>query len=146
MSARTYIPSALKTQFQVEAGKRRENWLYAVAALHQEVKHWVSEQPDWTVIESETEILEDGAKSAYTLPVLEITGPQGTVILEPIAALVSGAQGRVDLYGWPSLYRVMLLLQPNGRWVVRTDSGLDWPHNWSKDTFFELAKGLLRDS
>jgi len=68
--------------------------------------------------------------------------------LEPIARGTVGAQGRVDLYAWPSLFRVMLLHKPRGKdrpleWVVRTESGLDWPQAWSRETFLTLADGLL---
>ena len=69
------------------------------------------------------------------MPVLTIHAPQGRLILEPIARGIVGAQGRVDLYAWPSLFKVLLLHKPRGKdrpleWVVRTESGLDWPQPW----------------
>lgn len=146
MTARTYIPTAMKAASQEENDERLEHWRRAVAALIDAVQLWVSASSGWKVSQSDTEITEDGTGRPYALPILEITSPQGVIVLEPIAARVAGARGRVDFYGWPSLYRVMLLLQPEGEWVVRTDSGIDWPHDWGKDTFFELAKSLSRAS
>jgi hypothetical protein len=55
-----------------------------------------------------------------------------------------GAAGRVDLYAWPTLFRVMLLRSPQDEtWAIRTDSGLRWPNPWSEETFAQLALGLL---
>lgn len=43
----------------------------------------------------------------------------------------------------------MLLHKPRDKdrpleWVVRTESGLDWPHPWGRETFLALAEGLLK--
>ena len=86
------------------------------------------------------------ARTAYRVPVVTIHAPQGRLILEPIARGTLGAQGRVDLHAWPSLFRVMLLHRPRGKdrpleWVVRTESGLDWPQLWNRETFLTLAEG-----
>ena len=41
------------------------------------------------------------------------------------------------------MFRVMLLRQSD-QWIIRTESGLDWPQAWSQETFLTLADGLLR--
>jgi hypothetical protein len=142
MITRHKFLSPMKSDNSAENERKIENWRQALGTLQADVKQWVSERPDWSIQQSDTSIQEDSDGKTYWLPELEITGPNGIVVLQPVAALVTGAEGRVDLYAWPSLYRVMLLLQWNGSWVIRTDSGLDWPFPWGKDTFFDLAQRL----
>jgi len=92
---------------------------------------------------AEKELAEEIVGGAYRVPVVTIHALQGRLILEPIARGTMGAQGRVDLYAWPSLFRVMLLRRDGG-WVARTESGIDWPQAWDRETFLTLADGLLK--
>lgn len=124
-----------------EAARVRDEWLTAIDALRQQVREWAEHQ-GWTVTESEREVNEYDL-GTYTVPVLEIETPSGEVVLEPKGQGTLGGWGRVDLAAWPALYRVMLLWKPGRSWVVRTDSGLDWPHPWGPATFVELAEGLI---
>jgi hypothetical protein len=124
-----------------EAARLREEWLGAIDALREQVKGWAEAQ-GWRVDQSEREVIEEQI-GAYHVPVLEIDTPRGQVVLEPKGQDLVGARGRVDLYAWPTLYRVMLLRKPGQDWVVRTESGLNWPHPWEQATFVELAEGLL---
>ena len=124
-----------------EAARLREEWLGAIDALREQVRGWAEAQ-GWQVDQSEREVLEEQI-GAYNVPVLEIETPRGQVVLEPKGQDLVGARGRVDLYAWPTLYRVMLLRKPGQDWVVRTESGLNWPHPWEQATFVELAEGLL---
>ena len=73
---------------------------------------------------------------------LLIHAQPGDLVVEPVARYVPGAEGRVDFYAWPSHNRVRLLRRPEG-WVVRTDSGIDWPHPWNRETFLDLARRLM---
>jgi hypothetical protein len=124
-----------------EAARAKDEWLQAVGELEQQVRQWAEAQ-GWTVEQSEREV-DDAYIGTYKAPVLEISTPQGNVHLEPIGIDVPGARGRVDLRAWPSLYRVMLMRKPDQRWVVRTESGINWPHPWGVGTFVELTEGLL---
>ena len=124
-----------------EAARLREEWLGAIEALREQVRGWAEAQ-GWQVDQSEREVLEEQI-GTYKVPVLEIDTPRGQVVLEPKGQDLVGARGRVDLYAWPTLYRVMLLRKPGQDWVVRTESGLNWPHPWEQATFVELAEGLL---
>jgi hypothetical protein len=124
-----------------EAAQIRDEWLGAVEALRQQVREW-AEQQGWMVNQTEREI-EEYDLGTYKVPVLEIDTPQGELVLEPIAQNVLGATGRVDLYAYPTHFRVMLLRRDGPGWVVRTDSGLNWPHPWGQATFVELAEGLV---
>src|SRR5262245_60987596 len=106
----------------------RDEWLQVVAALARDVRGW-AEKKGWTVTEEPREINEERL-GIYQAPALQIDTPNGQVILEPIARDVAGADGRVDLYAWPTHFRVKLLRRADGIWYVRTDSGINWPHPW----------------
>ena len=129
----------------------RQNWERNTQTLADEVQEWAEQEASargWRMEREEKELAEDVVGGAYRVPVLTIHAPEGRLILEPIARGTVGAQGRVDLYAWPSLFKVMLLHTPRGKdrpleWVVRTESGLNWPHPWSRETFLALAEGLL---
>ncbi len=137
----------------LEAGMAdsRSNWERHTAQLAEEVQTWAAQEAGargWRVEREEIEHAEEVVGGTYHVPVLTIHAPQGRLVLEPIARGVMGAQGRVDLYAWPSLFRVMLLHKPRGKdagleWVVRTESGVDWPLPWGRETFLTLAEGLL---
>jgi hypothetical protein len=124
-----------------EAARIRDEWLGAIDALRQQVREW-AEQQGWNVAESESEVNEYDL-GTYKVPVLEIETPQGDVVLKPIGQDLLGGWGRVDLAAWPALYRVMLIRKPGLDWVVRTESGINWPHPWGPATFVELTEGLL---
>lgn len=126
-------------------------WERHTALLADEVQSWAEQEAaarGWRVEREELELAEEVVGGAYHVPVVTIYASQGRLVLEPIARGVMGAQGRVDLYAWPSLFRVMLLHKPLGKdaglnWVVRTESGVDWPLPWGRETFLTLAEGLL---
>jgi hypothetical protein len=91
----------------------------------------------------------------YKAPILSIITPNGKLVMEPVARVTFGGQGTVELYAWPTLFRVRLLRKPKEprqhihniediEWTILTDSGIQWPNSWSKGTFFELAEGLLQ--
>ena len=130
----------------------RDDWERHTALLADEVQAWARQEESargWRVEREEKELAEEVVGGWYHVPVLTIHAPQGNLILEPIARGTVGAQGRVDLYAWPSMFRVMLLHKPRGKdrpleWGVRTESGLDWPQPWSRETFLVLAEGLLK--
>ncbi len=120
----------------------QDAWTGDVNALTDDVQAWAGEQ-GWAVGRGDTELSEAVVGGSYHLPGLTIDAPEGRLLLEPVARSVVGAAGRVDLYAWPSHYRVMLLRQAAGGWVVRTESGLDWPQPWNRETFLTVARGLL---
>jgi hypothetical protein len=127
-----------------EQARLRDEWLQVFEALSRQVRGW-AEKRGWTVTEEPREINEERL-GIYQAPVLQIETPHGSAFLEPIARDVAGADGRVDLYAWPTHFRVKLLRRPDGIWYVRTDSGINWPHPWRGETFVELVEGLLDES
>ncbi len=134
---------SVRTLDRNEAETALAQWQTAVKALAHEIEDWARER-GWGVERSSGEVNEE-LFGVYEVPVLTIETDKGRLILEPIARMVVGADGRVDLYAYPTLFRVMLLYTAGDhRWTVRTDSGIDWPQPWQKDTFYALAAGLLR--
>lgn len=122
-----------------------QGWTDAVNALFQQVQQWITEErPEWQIEFTTADITEESL-GRYTTRVMEISAHSGRLILEPVGRDVFGADGRIDLYAWPSLYRVMLLRSFAGdEWVIRTSSGIDWPQPWSQPGFLAVADRLLR--
>jgi hypothetical protein len=124
-----------------EATAFRDEWLQTVQDMIALVRGW-AENRGWISEEERHEVREERL-GTYDVPVLGIDTPHGRLVFEPIAREVIGAEGRIDLYAWPSLFRVMLLRKSDMSWIVRTDSGVNWPNPWNEKTFGELALGLL---
>lgn len=127
-----------------EAQEAIAEWQSAVSAVLQQVREWIAEaRPEWQIETSSADVTEESS-GRYTISVLEIIAANGRLILEPVGRDVYGAKGRIDLYAYPSLYRVMLLRNyADGEWVMRTGSGIDWPQPWGKEGFLAVADRLL---
>ena len=120
-----------------------QEWLDTLGGLFADVSTWIGEQPGWSVQSSTKEIVEE-ALGSYSAPVLTINADNGRLILEPIARIVFGGTGSVELYAWPTLYRVRLLRKANiDGWLILTDSGITLKQPWNKETFIGLARDLL---
>src|SRR5438094_155105 len=91
----------------VDAESAREEWFRAVTALTEQVGEWAARW-NWPVERKTLDVTEE-LLGTYGVPMLEIQTEWGPLFLEPVARYVMGAEGRVDLYAYPSLYRVMLL-------------------------------------
>lgn len=127
-----------------EAEEAIQEWTAAVGALLHQVEQWVAEdRKEWKIEFSSADVTE-ASSGSYTIPVLEIVAPNGRLMLEPVGRDVYGARGRIDLYAWPSLYRVMLLRSfASDEWGIRTGSGIDWPQPWGREGFLAVADRLL---
>ena len=142
------------------ATRQREDWLQVVEALFADVEVWAREwliswewtpAVGWDVLKREKEIVEDFSHDRYSVPVLEINARpheiklarEEMLVLEPMGFNSSTGMGRIDFYVWPAMYRVRLLNRAGSRWTIKTDSGLDWPLPWNKETFMQIAEGLL---
>jgi len=118
------------------------SWQALVRSLADDVSAW-SKAQGWGISEKLHKVTEEGL-GAYDVPFLVIQLPQQLLFLEPVARLVMGAQGRVDLYSYPSMDRVMLLY--NGKeWIIRPELGPTWPLPWNRDTYLDLAQRLTAD-
>ena len=136
MATATAVRSGQKTNWN----QIRLEWSNQVHDLVQEVRSW-SEEQGWRVTEAQVELNEAGL-GTYTLPMLTIDLPEGTAILKPVAQRVLNGQGRVDLYSYPTMDKVMLFCK-GGTWVVRPELGPSWPLAWGKVCFLDLMQRLV---
>jgi hypothetical protein len=119
--------------------KETESWLSLVNDLTREVESWAAAR-HWAVHRDQKTIRESRL-GEYIVPVLSVMAPAGRVQVDPVARYVAGGDGRIDLLAWPSLTR-MLLIRSGGRWVLKTDSGVEWPEGWNQQTFARLVELL----
>lgn len=134
------MPTASATQNS--ASEVQEQWTQDIHRLTEQVSEWVRQEPDWTV-ETSSASLSEEPLGAYTVPVLTVNAPNGRLILEPIARNYPG-RGIIELYAWPTLFRVRLLHGSDAAdWRVRVDSGFTLHQDWNRQNFITLAKDLL---
>jgi hypothetical protein len=121
-----------------------QEWRTTLNHLIEEISGWVQEQPGWSVQPISQQEVAEEALGRYTAPVLTIDTPEGRLILEPMARMGFGSKGIVELYAWPTLYRVRLIQRPPGEgWDILTDSGIKLRQPWNRETFVTLAQDLL---
>jgi hypothetical protein len=131
-----------------------DEWTGLVNALAEQISTWASEEA-WSV-EKDQKQVDEGPFGVYKVPVLTLEVPDrrrfnsrwfrlpgGRLILEPIARNFPG-NGIVELYAYPTLYRVRLILRSEAAsWEVLTDSGIPLHQEWNKENFVTLANDLL---
>lgn len=85
---------------QVNWEEKRLAWLASVAELYRKIEEWFKPLIDENLMQTERtdKQLDDGPLGVYEIPQLEVAMGDKTVIFEPIARNVIGAQGRIDLY------------------------------------------------
>lgn len=136
------------TAFKTTASKKlgaflREEWLRTVKGLQHQIKTWISSEPGWSVSEGEQHQVEENPLGVYAMTDLDIHTPDGRLVLEPVARNYP-ASGIVELYAWPTLYRVRLVEDiTTGKWRVRTDSGIYLRQEWNQENFVVLINDLL---
>lgn len=121
------------------AARDRQTWRAAVEELTAQVEAWARGR-NWAV-RREAKQVHESRLGTYTLPALSILAPAGQLQFDPVARDIVRGEGRVDLLGWPSLTR-MMLIRTSGQWVLKTDSGVEWPEGWSEATFARMAELL----
>jgi hypothetical protein len=127
---------------QQKEDKLRDEWTQAVRDLERDVADWARAE-GWNVSASERVVNEESI-GVYAVPDLTIETPEGQrLILEVKGRGPAGASGRVQLFAWPTLFRVLLLRKPDDGWIIRTDSGIPLRKTWNRETFITLAKDLL---
>jgi hypothetical protein len=126
---------------QIDWESERETWVKSVRDLCSRILQW-SEEQHWSVHEDRKQVTESRL-GTYELPTLMVQAPSGRVHVDPIGRDIVGAHGRVDVFAWPTLHR-MLLVRDNGGWQLKTDSSIEWPRRWGKRAFVELVNILTR--
>lgn len=124
---------------EIDWGAKKKAWIKQVQELCAEVKQWAEEEK-WAVKETNKQISEDHIGS-YEVPALVIQSTQGRIHIDPIGCNIVGAEGRVDIFTFPAMNR-MLLVRIGDAWELETDSRVTWPKSWSKETFVDIVKAL----
>jgi len=123
--------------------RRKKDWAAHMDVLCKDIQKWVSEERGkWSVQASGKKKIEQQEIGTYSLPRLTIKTPGGRIQLEPVGMDLFTGEGRVDFYASPS-FRRLLLVDTGKGWKLRTDSGIEWPHKWSKNEFFEVVKAII---
>jgi hypothetical protein len=121
----------------------RDEWLHTVEDLKQLIAAWVAEEPGWSTANGEEHRLQEDPIGVYSVTSMDIHTPEGRLVLEPIARNYP-ARGIVELYAWPTLFRVRLLRDAaKSGWRVRTDSGIFLREEWTRENFIALVNDLL---
>ena len=116
-----------------------KQWQSTVDAVLTDVEQWCV-QAGWLVHSSELSIDEDST-GTYKTRQLQIKTPIDHLFVQPIGRDIVAADGRIDIYAWPSLYRAILILHGK-KWVLLDDFGKKWPTPWSRETFIDVAQKL----
>jgi len=120
----------------------RDEWLRSLAALEETLQAWVVREPGWTTEAGETDTISEEALGDYQAPMLTIHSPDGELRVEPVARNFPG-RGIVELYAWPTAFRVRLIQAETGEWRVLTDSGIYLRQTWERAPFMLLARDLM---
>ncbi len=122
----------------------RAAWIAAVEELIRNATWWVSDEPTWRVTQ-ETKTITEEPLGEFNLPLLRIeTEGNDYLMLEPIARQSWRGNGEVVLWNFPTYLRVRLMRdEAANRWIVRTESGMNWPFLLDQEVFLDVAKRLL---
>ena len=128
---------------QTDRQHERETWAASVRSLCNDILRW-SEEKRWATHEDKKQITED-LLGTYQLPFLMIRPPSGVVHVDPVGRDIVNAEGRVDVFTWPTLDR-MVLVRTNGDWEVLADDYSDWSRLWGKETFLKMIDHLAEQA
>jgi len=132
--------ASLSTETQAETVLE---WQDSVQSLFSEIAVWANSEPGWRVESYVVERSEE-ALDSYSIAGLLISTPAGQLRLEPVARLVFGGRGTVELRALPTLFRVRIIRSAKSdEWVILTDSGVPLRQEWNRDNFVRLAQDLL---
>lgn len=118
---------------------QRKNWVALLGELADQVESWATSM-NWPVARQE-KLIEERAIGSYAADVVHIKTPQGILIVEPVAREIMRGDGRVDMYAFPTLRRVVIVREGD-KWTFYSDSSVRLSKSWKKDNFINLAKDL----
>lgn len=130
-----------------------ENWQQAIDRLFNDVTNWAQAwlgEGGNVRLDSAVNFGRTGLGSSQVLvidipPQDKMLVPKEELVFEPKGLNAQAGKGFVDFFVWPAHHRVRLIYSFDDQtWLIRTDSGLFWPHPWNKATFEEIAEGFLR--
>ncbi|MCY2951294.1 MAG: hypothetical protein NTU53_04860 [Planctomycetota bacterium] len=120
--------------------QQRDQWLGWLDQLVSDIAAW-SEHEGWGVNREQKTVTEP-LLGTYSAPVLHVQISGGRIQVNPIGLHMIGAEGRVDLEGWPTLNRVKLVRRQE-QWQIVTDSNVPLRLPWCEQTFVQLAQDLI---
>lgn len=136
---------AMLAEAKLDPDEERSRWIDVVTAFTHQVSDWAREQ-NWRVEVKQSERSEE-LLGTYHVPLLIIQTERGAAIVEPVARVVAGSEGRIDIYAYPARFRVMLLRSSeSGEWRIRTDSRVYLRQPWNRETFVDLVQDLTAAS
>ena len=122
----------------------RDEWVGAYSNLVEQIKGWIASQKGWRLEESEPRLIQEESTGSYSAPDIAIITDDGSLSLGIMRRGSVESPGWVELAGWPTQYRVVLLHNTSAsEWKVLTDSGITLRQEWNGDNFILLAKDLL---
>src|SRR5438552_18944905 len=113
---------------EVDSDEQRR-WIDAVTAIIDRAQEWARQRGWRSALQTMT--LTEDRLGTYQVPVLTVESDQGKIVLEPVARWTSPGEGRIDVYSWPSLNRLMLLRNGDG-WELFTEAAVRWPRPWTQ--------------
>jgi len=98
----------------IDAVKKRDEWIDRLDALVEDIARWVGEL-GWTPRRIEKR-MEESQIGKYKAPALVMQEGTTRVLLEPVARFATGADGVVDLYLMPAYDDIASLYLYDGKW------------------------------
>ena len=120
----------------------RDTWIQRVRHLTDDVRRWC-ENERWFVHEGTRQVTEDEI-GTYEVPTLMIQTPAGRLVFEPVARFIvgKGIRGRLDLYEFPTLRKVLILDAEEGpAWYSQDRVNLQQP--WNQTGFKAIVNDLM---
>jgi len=137
------IQSGKGRGFDVEESKRE--WLRAIDSLLERISGWLEPvaQKGLVKLHRNKVTISEDSLGVYEAPCLEIEAVGRRVVLEPVARVVFGGAGRIDM-GHGRLARV-LIREPNenNRWLISSAYTKGEGAVLTDETFTEALQSLL---
>lgn len=118
-------------------------WVSDLRTLITEVKGWALSE-GWQ-IDSSSRVIDEVSVGPYEVEELTMYIPnQGRVHLEVIGRGDENSPGKIEMFAWPTLIRVLFFKKQEG-WTIRTDSSLPLGM-LDKQNFIKYAKLITGDN
>ncbi len=131
------------TSKSMDLGKTKAEWLAAINDLLDQISTWLKPAADEGLLKlARGEIVvREEALGVYQAPVLQIQSGVRVVSVEPIARVVFGGTGRIDMGHGPKS-RVLIRTRQN-KWMLSTPDPKDKGRELTEETLSEALQFLL---
>lgn len=118
-------------------------WIRAVHDLIEMVQGWLRVEREGGLLDlvPKEVVVDEERLGSYRLPALDIKAAGRVVALEPIARIIIGGLGRVDLVCGPK--RLLLVRNAQKQWFISSHEPRDNGHELNEHTFSEALKLML---